>query len=201
MRRSLATTLRSLAGLARVGIRRRSAPMLVPARGWRWKAYQDLAATLCLHDEFKFEWGAGLPDAQAERAGIVRLAAEAQATFLALVAVVRHRLDVHLASMPSTVQEQLIALAEGVAIWFEAIASRVEGRTEPVAPALAPLLAQAEEAMGQAMPKLDSTLRTHLPGRIAVCRDLLAAIAQLDHDAGPPVSPAHAVIAQSQASG
>ena len=60
MRRSLATALRSLAGLSRVGLHGDpTAATIAPARGWRWKVYQDLTTTLRLLDESKLDRGAG----------------------------------------------------------------------------------------------------------------------------------------------
>jgi multidrug resistance protein MdtO len=105
MRRSLASALRSLAGLARVGLRGDPTMQdLKPARGWRWKVYQDLAMTLRLHDESKFEWRSGLADAVAERAYVSRLVTDVQSFFLALLAVVHHRLSFDFTPVSSAVR-------------------------------------------------------------------------------------------------
>ena len=96
MRRTLGGMIRALAGLSRVGLRGdASSATIGPARGWRWKVYQELNATLRLRDESKYEWGAGLADAETERAEVAHLAADAQGVF-ALLALVHHRLSIDL---------------------------------------------------------------------------------------------------------
>jgi multidrug resistance protein MdtO len=186
MRRSLASALHSLARLARVGLRDDpSAATVKPARGWRWKVYQELTTTLRLHDESKFEWGAGLADAEAERASIARLAADAQAIFLALLALVHHRLSVDLAAIPSALHSEFQLLAQGVVIRLEALANQIEGKAGTASPDLIPLLAQVNAAARAAMPTLEPRLLAHLPGRLSLYEALVAKIAQLDHDARP----------------
>ena len=187
MRRSLAITLRSLAALSRVGLRGdASAATLLPARGWRWKVYQDLTTTLRLNDESKFEWGAGLADAEGERAVIARLAADAQATFLALLALIHHRLNADLSSVPPDLRQKFQALAQGVWMRLEALANRLQGREELAAPDLRRLFAQVEAAASTTIPALEPQLAVWLPGRLALYEDLIARIADLDRDAVPP---------------
>src|SRR5262249_26283061 len=73
MSRALATALRSLAGLSRVGLHGDpTAATIAPARGWRFKVYQDLTTTLRLQDESKLEWSRQRAKAEAERARIGR---------------------------------------------------------------------------------------------------------------------------------
>jgi multidrug resistance protein MdtO len=184
MRRSLSSTIRSLAGLSRVGLRGdASSATIGPARGWRWKVYQDLNATLRLNDESKYEWGAGLADAEAERTQVAHAATDAQGVFLALLALVHHRLSIDLSSMPPDLHARFQALAQGVVLRLAAVADRVEGKLEPPTPDPASLLARVQEAAGDALPTLEATISAHLPGRIALYEDLLARIAQLDRDA------------------
>jgi multidrug resistance protein MdtO len=183
MRRSLAATLRSLAGLSRVGLRGDvSAATIGPARGWRWRVYQQLTATLRLHDESRFEWGTELADAEAERAQVVRLAADSQGVFLALLALVHHRLSADLSSIPPALHEEFQALAQGVVRRLEALADRLEGKPESPAPSLPPLFARVQGVARDVLPTLDTPLSAHLPGRIALYQDLLARITQLDRD-------------------
>ena len=195
MRRSLGSTIRSLAGLSRVGLRGDATSATIgPARGWRWKVYQDLNAALRLHDESRYEWGARLADAEAERAQVANLAADAQGVFLALLALVHHRLSIDLSSIPPDMHARFQALAEGVILRLAAVADRVEGKPEPPSPDLATILAHVEEAAHDALPTLEATLSAHLPGRIALYEDLLARIHQLDRDAVAPASRAPAAI-------
>jgi multidrug resistance protein MdtO len=195
MRRSLANAIRSLAGLSRVGLRgEASSATIRPAQGWRWQVYQELSATLRLQDESKYEWGARLPDAEAERAQVAQLATDTQGVFLALLALVHHRLSIDLSSIPPALRAQFQSLAQGVILRLEAVARRVEGKPEPPAPDLASLAARVEAAAHDAMPELVDTLSAHLPGRIAVYEDLLARIAQLDRDAVAPAGHAPAVV-------
>jgi multidrug resistance protein MdtO len=189
MRRALATALRSLAGLSHVGLHGDpTAATVAPARGWRWKVYQDLTTTLRLQDESKLEWSQGRADAEAERARVARLAADALGVFLALLAVVRHRLDVDLTAMPPAVHERLQALAEEVAAQLGALANQIEGRPEPITSTLGPLLALADEALRDAGPALDPPVRANLQARLAVYGDLVSRLAQLAHDAEAPIT-------------
>ncbi len=112
MRHALASTLRSLATLSRVGLTEK--PNLSIARGHRWQVYQDLATTLRLHDESKFEPGAGTAEARAARESVARIAEHAQAVFLALLSVVRHRIDVSLGALPDAVRQPLRTLGEAI---------------------------------------------------------------------------------------
>src|SRR5215467_6625258 len=189
MRRAFATALRSLAGLSHVGLRGEStAAMITPARGWRWKVYQDLTTTLRLQDESKFEWGGGRALAEAERARIARLAADALGVFLTLLAVVRHRLDVSLTMMPPAVAARFQALAEEVTALLESLADQVEGRAQAITPALGPLLARAAAAIRDTEPTLDPLMQVHLQGRLAVYGDLVGRLTQLAHDVETPIA-------------
>ncbi len=110
----LGTTLRSLASLATVGLSGPEGTLTTPpARGWRWKVYQDVAATLRLTDEAAFEPGALTPEAARERTAVSRTTAEAQGVFLALLAVVRHRISAPL-DLPEATRAPLRALARGI---------------------------------------------------------------------------------------
>ena len=183
MRRSLATALGSLAGLARVGLHGESSKVDVkPARGWRWKVYQDLATTLRLHDESKFEWGAGLVDAEAERASVIRLAADIQSVFLALLALVHHRLNADLSPLPHAVHMELHSLAREIVIRLEMLASRVDGKGDLSPADLGAQLARVRLMADEARPALEPQLAAHLPGRLALYQDLVVKIGQLDHD-------------------
>jgi multidrug resistance protein MdtO len=200
MRRSMAIALRSLAALSRVGLHGdASADILRPARGWRWKVYQDLTTTLRLQDESKFEWGADLADAETERAVIGRLAVNAQAVFLALLALIHHRLNADLSSLAPALHDRFQALAKGVLQRLEAIANRIQGKEETASPDLPDLFAQLEAATRAAIPVLQPELAAWLPGRLALYEDLIGRIADLDRDAVPPVIEGHARLTRSAA--
>ena len=189
MRRAFATALRSMAGLSHVGLHGDStAATIAPARGWRWKVYQDLTTTLRLQDESKLEWSRDRAHAEAERARIARLAADALGVFLTLLAVVRHRLDVDLTTLPPAVEARLKALAQEVTVLLGALADQVEGKAQAGTPPLGPLLAAATEAIRDAGPALDPRMQVHLQGRVAVYGDLVAYLTQLAHDVETPVA-------------
>jgi len=190
MRRAMASTLRSLAGLARVGIVADDTVGLAPARGHRWTVYSDLATTLRLTDEARFEAGAGRPTAVAERSAILRLATDAQAVLLAALALVRHRLDVDLGAQVAPARASLRALALGIVASLDAAAERVGGATRPPVPELDRLLAGAEEAVTSLRARMsDARVAVHLDARVALYRDLVGTLRQLgrDLDAPPPV--------------
>jgi len=200
MRRSLAATLRSLAGMARVGLR--GAPSLnaiAPVWGWRWGVYQNLTTTLRLHDESKFEQGAGLEDAEAERGRIALIASDAQAVFLALLALVHHRLSGTLAATPAPVHEPLQNLAQAIVVRLDGLADRIEGRAKGPLPALEPLFARAEEASREALPTMDPQPGLQVPGRIALYKELVGRISQLDRDALTPAAGEQTAIARGAA--
>jgi len=189
MRRAFATALRSLAGLSHVGLRGEpTAATIAPARGWRWKVYQDLTTTLRLQDESKLEWSVRRAHAEAERERIARLAADTLDVFLTLLAVVRHRLDVDLTGMPPAVWARFQALAREVTVLLGALADQVEGKAQPIMPSLGPLLAGATEAIRDAGPALDPLMRVHLQGRVAVYGDLVGRLTQLAHDVETPIA-------------
>ena len=189
MRRALANTFRSMSLLSRVGLHGDAGPRTIaPARGWRWKIYQDLTTTLRLHDESKFEWGVGQRDGEAERARVARLAAHAQAVFMTLLAVVRHRLDVtlHVAAMPPGAQERILAIGPTVTAVLETLGNRIDGKAGPSAPSLPPVLVRAREAVDEAASGLDPTTRAHWRARIAVYDDLVAQLVELERVAESP---------------
>lgn len=180
MHHALASTLRSLATLSRVGLSEK--PNLGIARGHRWQVYQDLATTLRLHDESKFEPSAGTAEARAARESVARLAEHAQAVFLALLSVVRHRIDVSLGALPDTVRQPLRTLGDAIGDVLEAVADRVEGKGDVAVPPLAALLSRAEAAAVDAEGIADPRLAAHLQGRLAAYHQLVARLELLERD-------------------
>jgi multidrug resistance protein MdtO len=182
MRGALATSLRSLAALGRVGMVS-DVPALRPARGHRWTVYQNLATTLRLHDEAQFETGAGRPEQVAARDAVLRLVTDAQSVFLVLLDVVRHRLDVDLGWTKGAAWERLHALAVGIVDTLEKAAERVEGRAGETMPDLRGLLAHVEEAVASTpSPVGDPRGSVHLHARLMLYRDLVRTLELLARD-------------------
>jgi multidrug resistance protein MdtO len=187
MQRSLANALRSLGGLAHVGLHGKvSNGTLRPARGWRWKVYQDLATTLRLHDESKFEWGAGVAKARAERARIMRIMTETQSVFLAMLTLVHHRLTRDLSPISETLRKSFHVLANGIVLQLEAVANRTEGKSESAPPLLAPLIEELNEMVRRESNIMDPAILPHLQGRLALYKNLVHQLEKLNQAAVPP---------------
>jgi multidrug resistance protein MdtO len=149
--RKLAETFRALAELARAGGRDANP---APASTRRRQVYDGLATVLRLLDEAKFE-----PADAAERArqdAILHAAGSAQESFLALLAVVRHRFAVDLeAAAP------LAELDDGIADHLDALAGALLGTPAARAPDLAALLRAAEGASAAAPVHQQAHLALH----------------------------------------
>jgi multidrug resistance protein MdtO len=189
LRGALAKALRSLAELARVGIGAMDPIAAVdPVRGHRWSVYSALAATLALDEEARYEAGAQRSDILALRAGVLAAANRALGVMLALLAVVRHRLDVTVRPDPA-LHERVRTLALGIVETFETLADRLDGRASAALPDLPGLLSAAESA-----PRDPPAV--HLNARLALYRALVEALEPLVRDVGQIVSlrsamPAH----------
>jgi multidrug resistance protein MdtO len=191
MAKSMAATLRSLSTLVRVGSGGAERPELAPTRGHRWTVYQNLLTTLRLHDEAGYEPGATLPETLAARDAVLRLVGDAQGLFLAILSLVRHRLDIDLHDVPEALRNNLRSFGVAVAESIDSAAARVEGRSLAVTD-YRPLLASAERAFAQpSLATLDARLRTHLEARLELYRDLLPLLDQLAVDStARPFAPA-----------
>jgi hypothetical protein len=202
VRRSLASTLRSLAALSRVGLHgEASTTILRPARGWRWKVYQELRTTLRLNDESKVESGAGQAEVETERVVIGRVVAHAQAVFVALLALIHDRLNADLSSVAPALYARSQVLARGVLLLLEALANSIEGNEEMPSPDLPGLFAEHEAATRSAIPTLEPQLAVWLPGHLALYEDLIGRIADLERDALPPITDAPAPFARGATAG
>jgi multidrug resistance protein MdtO len=182
MRRSMATTLRSLAGLARVGVVGPGPAALGPTRGHRWTVYQNIATTLRLHDEAQFEAGAGRAEMVAARDAVLRLVGDTQTVFLALLEVVRHRLNVDLGPSLGATRERLHELGVGIAETLGLAADRADGRPTGTLPDLPALLAEAERAAAPTELAVDDRTAAHLGARLLLYRDLVGALVLLTRD-------------------
>jgi multidrug resistance protein MdtO len=183
MWRALATALRSLGGLARVGLVDVT-PATRPVRGYRWQMYQNVSTALRMCDEASFEPGAGTPQARAQRAALQRLAGTAQAALLAVLALARHRLDVDLGRGRQQAIRHLHPLALAVADCFEVLAARLEGKPGAGPADLQPLLQRGVRGVDAlaADPALDASTRAHLVARLALYRDVVARLEGLRAD-------------------
>jgi hypothetical protein len=147
-----------------------------PARGHRWAVYQHIATTLRLHDEAGFEEKAGLPDAVAERDAVLRLVGDAQAVFLALLEIVRHRLNVDVVGSFGAAHDTVHALAVGIVEALERAADRVDGRPAKPMPDLRALRERAEAARAAAPGA------AHVQARLLLYRDVVGTLLVLTRD-------------------
>jgi hypothetical protein len=167
----LPRALRALAGLARLAPETREYPaQLQGAVRFRSSVYTELAATLRLSAESTLEPDADL--AEAEREWVSRLTVQTQAVFLALLALIRHRVAPGFPALPAPVQEAMRQLDAGVATTLEALANRLERRPADALPDLTQRLADVEALI----PRGEETLAGH-DGAIAV------RVAERDHTA------------------
>ena len=121
----LPRAFRALAGLARLAPETRDYPaQLQGAVRFRSSVYTELAATLRLSAESTMEPDADL--AETEREWVSRLTVQTQAVFLALLALIRHRVAPGFPILPAPVQEAMRDLDDGVATALEALANRLE---------------------------------------------------------------------------
>src|SRR5262249_57181390 len=94
-------------------------------------------------------------------------AEHAQAVFMALLSVVRHRIDVSLGALPDTVRQPLRTLGDALGDSLVVVADRVEGKGDVALPPVAALLSRAEAAAADAERTADPRLAAHLQGRLA----------------------------------
>ncbi len=132
--------------------------------------YTELSATLRLSAESTLEPDAAL--AETEREWVSRLTVQTQAVFLALLALIRHRVAPGFPILPAPVQEAMRELDDGVARMLETLADRLERRPAEALPDLTQRLAALEALI----PRGEQTLTAH-DGAIAV------RVAERDHTA------------------
>jgi multidrug resistance protein MdtO len=123
----LGRALRSLAELARLAPETREyRAQLDHAVRSRSSVYTELAATLRLSNEAALE-----PDereGRIEREWVKRLTVRAQAVFLAVLALIRHRVSPGFPILPAPVQEAMRELDHGVGEVLDALADRLDRR-------------------------------------------------------------------------
>src|SRR5262249_11797238 len=164
----LARTLRTIAGLARLAPAPGSYRAQIDrAVGTRTAVYQQLAATVRLAAESERELDAH--EARAEREWIGRLAAHAQAGFLAILALRRHRLSPGFPALPPAVLDAIHAVDQAAGEALDALADQIERGRGAALPDLASPLA-ALEAL--AAPGADAAARA-ARDHAAIARDLV----------------------------
>ena len=102
--------------------------------------------------------------------------------FMALLSVVRHRIDVSLGSLPDAVRQPVRALGEAISDSLELVADRVEGKGGVALPPVSALLSRAEAAAADAGRTGDARLVAHLEGRLAAYHRLVARLELLERD-------------------
>jgi hypothetical protein len=117
-----------------------------------------------------------VPDAVAERDAVLRLVGAAQSVFLALLEIVRHRLNVDVARSFGAAQETVHALAVGIVDALGAAADRIEGRAPAPMPDLRALRERAEAAIAAAPGA------GHVQARLLLYRDVVGTLLVLTRD-------------------
>ena len=139
----LPRALRALAGLARLAPETREYPaQLGSAVRLRSAVYTEPSATLRLSMESTLEPDAAL--AETEREWVSRMTVQTQAVFLALLALIRHRVAPGFPILPAPVQEAMRELDDEVAKTLETLADRLERRPAEALPDLMRCLADLD---------------------------------------------------------
>jgi multidrug resistance protein MdtO len=178
MRPALARALHSVAALARVAPEAEAyRTRLRTALRLRSAVYADLAATLRLSDESAAEPDAETPAALDERHRMARLIAHAQAVFLSLLALIRHRLSPDFPRLPAAVQDGLRAVDRKTGDLLDGLAVLLEGGHPGSLPDLAEDLAALEADLAAPAPAGTPTAVV----RVAAARDHLTVVRDLVH--------------------
>jgi hypothetical protein len=115
---------------------------------------------------------------------VLRLVSDTQGLLLAILTLVRHRLDVDLRDIPEAAHRDLHLVAVGVAETIDAAADRVDGRSAAF-PDCRALVAQAKRGLvSPELTPLDARCRAHLEARVGLYRDLLPLLDELIIDSG-----------------
>jgi multidrug resistance protein MdtO len=174
MRPAIARSLRSIAGLARVVPEMEEyTTRLRTALRLRSAVYGDLAATLRISDESTFEPDAETAEARDDRQRIARLVAHAQAVFLSLLGLIRHRLSPAFPALPAAVQEEMRALDGEVGVTLDGLADLVERGRCGSLPDLAARLAAVEADVEATMAAPTGTAAVAARDHAAIARELV----------------------------
>jgi len=143
MWKPLARAFHALADLARFAPETRGyGAQLRRAVQHRSAVYSQLSATVRMSAESALEPDAS--EAKAERECVGRLTAHAQTVFLALLALIRHRVSPGFPTLPAPTQDALRALDYGVGDVLDALADRLDGKPRQALPDLARRFATLE---------------------------------------------------------
>jgi multidrug resistance protein MdtO len=177
VRPALAAALRVMAQLAELTRTPGTyASNITRAARHRATVYRGLGTVLRLREESLLEPGASAPAAQAERDRILDLAGDAQGSFLALLALARHRLQTDAASVPKEAVTPLADFDRGVRQALEVIADALDGNAIGPLPDLREALdtlGRMESSFPPAPPSLEAPMLTHFRREVAIRRSVL----------------------------
>ena len=145
MRSSLVASLRHLASLSRFALP--DVPFDSkehPTGGFRWQVTKDFIDAMRLAAESRLEPQTRNDVSRAGQEALIRVLNSAQSTFLALLAVVRHRMNAGILTQPASAYEAFHAVAMAMGPFLESIALRVESGDDRAFPDVQALLARAE---------------------------------------------------------
>lgn len=186
MRPALAAGLRAMADLARPKPPEADhAAEIDRAIQLRVAVYGHLAAALRLRGEAGMEPGASTPATRVEREAVFRLAAAAQAVFLALLGLARHRLIAD-AALPERLRGPARAFDAAVGEVLARLARKIEGEPGGALPDLAVALEPIATAGRRRDPPSrspdDAAAVAAVAGRIEMSRGLMRELARLEAD-------------------
>jgi hypothetical protein len=170
LRARLAELMHLLADLARSGTSDKTSTVIADdVDAWRRRIAQKVEDVQGLIESSKFESGDLELDEIQKRTG------DAQIVFVLLLSLARQSSDIAQSNVVRTAE---VALDSVIATALEALATRVAGGLEPPVPELENSLNVFERAMA-GTDALDKEAGTHLAGRLALYRTLVAAIKRL----------------------
>lgn len=192
----LARAIRALAELAQYAPQLRGyGSQLQRAVRLRSAVYGELAAALRLSAEAAIELDAA--ESRLEREHLGRVTAQAQTVFLALLALIRHRLAPTFPILSAPLQEAMRALDAGAGEAMDSLADRLDGRPARPLPDLARLLEHVDalvppEVEGEAPPRDGAAAvriveRDHVAIAATVVREV--AVLQADVDSALAIRP------------
>lgn len=183
MRSSLVSALRHLGELSRVALADDSRGALArPSGGFRWQVTHDFLDAMRLAAESRLEPQSRADVSLAAQEGLVRVLDSAQSAFLALLAVVRRRLNAGVFGEGSAAHAALAALADEVQPFLGALSFRVETGTDAALPPIAQALSRVQ-TVADAMRRDGATPEADLAElgiRLALYETLVAKLERLD---------------------
>jgi len=179
--RSLASALRAMAELARVGGRSEDQAIVASAvHELRVQAYRHFAAAEQSLEEEAFEWFPPAPADAAARERQLAFATEARAVFLLQLAIASQRPNVDPADLPAALLASTRAFDAAVGESLELVADRAQsGRARDLPDLRARLETLAAPVEGEPPPGLDATVAVHVAGRHALYRELVPRLERL----------------------